>query len=69
MDHFNFPAELKLAATGAGVITGYGSVFHTQDTHGDVVLPGAFMQSLAARKAAGRGLCADAFDARRSLGR
>lgn len=55
MDHFNFPAELKLAATGAGVITGYGSVFHTQDSQGDVVLPGAFMQSLAARKAAGRG--------------
>lgn len=56
MENFKFPAELKLADTGAGIITGYGSVFHNQDSHGDVVLPGAFMQSLAARKAVGRGL-------------
>jgi len=56
MENFKFPAELKLANTGAGIITGYGSVFHKQDLHGDVVLPGAFVQSLASRKAAGRGL-------------
>ena len=56
MDHFEFPAEFKLADTGTGTISGYGSVFHTLDTQGDVVMPGAFAQSLAARKASGRGM-------------
>jgi uncharacterized protein len=56
MDHFEFPAEFKVADVGTGTISGYGSVFHAMDTQGDVVLPGAFNQSLAARKASGRGL-------------
>lgn len=56
MDHFQFNAEFKLADTGTGTISGYGSVFHTQDSQGDVILPNAFARSLAERKAAGRGL-------------
>src|SRR5450759_2709444 len=56
MDHFEFPAEFKLADTGAGIIAGYGSIFHTIDSQGDLVLPNAFSRSLAERKAAGRGL-------------
>jgi len=56
MDHFQFNAEFKLADTSTGTISGYGSVFHTQDSQGDVILPNAFARSLAERKAAGRGL-------------
>jgi HK97 family phage prohead protease len=51
------PLELKFASDGAlGEFSGYGSVFNVQDSHGDVVKPGAFAASIAERKAAGRSL-------------
>lgn len=52
------PFEVKLAQSGAadGTFEGYGSVFGHRDSHGDVVMPGAFTASLAERKAQGRGL-------------
>lgn len=47
--------EIKLAATPdtPGAVTGYGAVFGNEDSHGDVILPGAFKQPLANHKAAG----------------
>jgi len=49
----DFPCELK--ATGdAGTFEGYGSVFNITDLGGDIVVPGAFAETLAAAKAAGR---------------
>lgn len=51
------PFEFKLAAGDAGAsgaVEGYGSVFGNVDSHGDVILPGAFASSLAERKAQGR---------------
>jgi HK97 family phage prohead protease len=50
------PIELKFADTSAvdaGVIEGWGSVFGNTDSHGDVVQPGAFAESLAKHHAAG----------------
>ena len=50
-------AELKFATDPAtGEFEGYGAVFGSQDTHGDLILPGAFAASLAKRKAEGRSL-------------
>ena len=46
--------EIKLASgDGTGEVTGYGAVFGNQDSHGDVILPGAFAHALAEHKAAG----------------
>lgn len=42
---FSIPS-LSVRAQPSGVIEGYGSVFGIQDSHGDIVLPGAFAQSL-----------------------
>ena len=63
MDDFNetstlfAPLEFKFASDGAlGEFTGYGSVYNVQDSHGDVVKPGAFAQSLADYKATGRSI-------------
>lgn len=39
-----------------GSFEGYGSVFGHQDAHGDIVLPGAFAETLAERKAQGRSI-------------
>lgn len=36
-----------------GAFEGYGSVFGKQDSHGDVILPGAFAESLAMHKTKG----------------
>lgn len=51
------PFECK-AVAGAdgetGHVEGYGAVFGNTDSHGDVILPGAFAQSIAERKAQGR---------------
>ena len=50
-------SEVKFAdAEGAvpGTFAGYGSVFSVQDLGGDVILPGAFKDSLAAWKAKGK---------------
>jgi uncharacterized protein len=49
----DFRFDLK-AAKEDGTFEGYGSVFNITDGGGDVVLPGAFAESLAAQKAAGR---------------
>lgn len=40
--------------TEGGTFSGYGSVFNVKDTYGDIVVPGAFADSLSAQKAAGR---------------
>lgn len=49
----DFSCELK--ATGdAGTFEGYGSIFNITDQGGDIVVPGAFMETLAIQKAAGR---------------
>ena len=49
----DFDCELK--ATGdTGTFDGYGSVFNLTDKGGDIVVPGAFAETLAAAKSAGR---------------
>lgn len=49
----DFACELK--ATGdTGTFEGYGSVFNVTDFGGDIVVPGAFKDSLEEHKAAGR---------------
>lgn len=49
----DFACDLK--ATGdTGTFEGYGSVFSIEDKGGDIVAPGAFTETLAAAKAAGR---------------
>lgn len=57
MDHlFVAPLEVKFADNAAaGVFSGYGAVFGNVDSYGDVIMPGAFADSLAERKAQGRG--------------
>src|SRR4051794_7976184 len=56
MDHFYAPLEVKFTDTGApaGVFSGYGAVFGNVDSHGDVIKPGAFAESIAQSKASGR---------------
>jgi HK97 family phage prohead protease len=56
MNHFYAPLELKFADADkpAGVFSGYGAVFGNVDSHGDVIRPGAFVESIAESKAAGR---------------
>lgn len=56
-DNFFAPLELKFAENGPeGVFSGYGAVFGNQDSHGDVIKPGAFQESIAERKATNRPL-------------
>ena len=53
----DFPFEVKLATSSAtGAFEGYASVFGGLDSHRDRIKPGAFADSLAQRKAAGRTL-------------
>ena len=40
--------ECKATPEGDGAFTGYASVFHVKDDHDDVVLPGAFEDSVGA---------------------
>lgn len=49
----DFPFELK-SVSPSGVFHGYASVFNVKDSYDEVVLPGAFAESLEAHKAAGR---------------
>lgn len=49
----DFACELK-ASGDTGTFTGYGSVFNITDKGGDIVASGAFTETLAASKAAGR---------------
>lgn len=56
---FSAPFQFKLAAGTAGEtgqVEGYGSIFGNTDSHNDIILPGAFQQSLSERKAQGRTL-------------
>lgn len=49
--------EVKFASDAAtGEFDGYGAIFGSQDSHGDLILPGAFTATLARRAAAGRSL-------------
>lgn len=49
----DFSFQLK-ALSDTGTFSGYGSVFNVEDSYGDVVVPGAFVDSLAAQKAKNR---------------
>jgi len=51
--NFDFACELK-ANGDTGTFEGYGSVFNITDKGGDIVVPGAFAETLAEAKAAGR---------------
>ena len=56
---FGAPFEFKFldASGGApGSFEGYGAVFGNVDSHGDVIEPGAFANSLLSRKQSGRAL-------------
>ncbi|GBQ90254.1 phage head maturation protease [Acetobacter nitrogenifigens DSM 23921 = NBRC 105050] len=56
-DYLAAPFEVKFAPGATdGTFEGYGSVFNNTDAHGDVVLPGAFADSLAERKSQGRSI-------------
>ena len=48
----DFQCELK-ASGDTGTFEGYGSIFNITDKGGDIVVPGAFAETLAAQKAAG----------------
>lgn len=49
--------EIKSLGTDAsGEFSGYGAVFHNTDVAGDRILPGAFAETIAERKAMGRPL-------------
>lgn len=53
--HIFAPLELKFAGDAAlGEFSGYASVFGIPDAHGDVVMHGAFGESLTEQKSAGR---------------
>ena len=49
----DFDFDLK-SISDSGTFTGYGSVFNVRDSHDEIVAPGAFTESLATQKAAGR---------------
>lgn len=49
----DFGFELK-SISDSGKFTGYGSVFNVEDSYGDIVVPGAFAESIAKHKAANR---------------
>lgn len=49
----DFACELK-ASGDSGSFEGYGSVFSIEDLGGDIVMPGAFKDTLSTMKAAGR---------------
>lgn len=54
LERIGVPFEVKFTGDPlAGQIEGYGSVFGNRDFHGDVIVPGAFRETLAARKARG----------------
>jgi len=54
-DLYLTPLEVKFTdGQPAGEFSGYGAVFGNVDAHGDIILPGAFADSIAERKAQGR---------------
>lgn len=54
LEVFRSPVEFKFSSAATGEIEGYGAVFGNVDSHGDVIEPGAFRESLAERAKAGR---------------
>lgn len=53
-EHRFVPVEFKFVGDNEpGVFDGYGAVFGNVDSHGDMIVPGAFAKSLAAHKASG----------------
>ena len=51
------PMEVRFASdASSGEFEGYGAIFGSQDSHGDLLLPGAFTASLAKRTAEKRSL-------------
>ena len=49
--------EVKFASDAStGEFEGYGAIFGSQDTHGDLILPGAFKDTLAMKAGQGRTL-------------
>lgn len=53
LKYIDRPFEVK-AVDDAGIFTGYGSVFGNVDSYQEIVAPGAFVESLAAWKDAGK---------------
>lgn len=53
MNRFGVAAEFKFSDTGNGTFDGYGAVFGNTDSHGDVIRPGAFVDTIAQHKAQG----------------
>jgi uncharacterized protein len=47
-DHFDVPFQIK-AISPDGLFSGYGSVFNVIDSYKEVVVPGAFTESLAGK--------------------
>lgn len=47
-------AELKFSANETGSFSGYASVFNVVDSQGDMILPGAFAETLAEARKTGR---------------
>lgn len=45
--HLNFQCEYKALDDTTGTFEGYGSIFGNKDSYGDVVMPGAFVDSLS----------------------
>lgn len=58
MDHLAFRLETK-ALDDSGAFEGYGAVFAVKDLGGDIIEPGAFRKTLAARGAKGVKMLAD----------
>ena len=56
MDRFNCQVEVKFADNGKpdGYFTGYGAVFGNRDSHDDVIMKGAFRETLREAKKSGR---------------
>lgn len=55
MDHKTLDFSCELKANGdTGTFEGYGSIFNITDKGGDIVVPGAFSDTLATQKSAGR---------------
>lgn len=54
MERKSLDCKFEVKALGEdGVFSGYGSVFGVKDSYGDIVVPGAFSESLAAHRKAG----------------
>lgn len=49
LDNMSFDFEFKAENSETGIIEGYGSVFGNEDSHGDVILRGAFNETLQKR--------------------